>query len=120
MVLDLAIANTNRTVGTMLSGEIAKAYGEAGLNSESISLNFTGAAGQSFMAFGIKGIKAVVNGEVNDYCGKGLSGAKIVVKPAVESSIEPERNIICGNTTLYGARPSLCIRYGRRTICCEE
>ncbi len=103
MSLDLPINNTDRTVGTILSGELTKIYGIKGLKENTIQLNFKGAAGQSFLAFGAPGITATVAGEVNDYCGKGLSGAKIIVRPPEKSILEPERNIICGNTTLYGA-----------------
>lgn len=101
--LELPIKNINRTVGTILSGEISKFYGAEGLKDDTVRLNFYGSAGQSFFAFGAPGITAVVEGEVNDYCGKGLSGAKIIVKPPQNSNLEPERHIICGNTTLYGA-----------------
>lgn len=101
--LDLQIANTDRAVGTMLSSEISRHHGGYGLRDNSIQLNFKGSAGQSFMAFGAKGITAVLEGEVNDYCGKGLSGAKVVVVPPEESAIMAESNVICGNVTLYGA-----------------
>ncbi len=103
VTLDLAIANTDRAVGTMLSSEISRRHGGHGLRDNSIQLNFKGSAGQSFMAFGAKGITAVLEGEVNDYCAKGLSGAKVVVIPPEESAIMAESNVICGNVTLYGA-----------------
>jgi len=97
------IKNTDRTVGAMLSGEIAKRYGQAGLPEDTIKAYFEGSAGQSFGAFLSKGIYFELNGEANDYVGKGLSGGKIVVKAPKESTFKPEENIIAGNTILYGA-----------------
>lgn len=97
------IKNTDRTVGAMLSGEIAKRYGQTGLPNDTIKAYFTGSAGQSFGAFLSKGVYFELNGEANDYVGKGLSGGKIVVKSPAESTFKPEENIIAGNTILYGA-----------------
>jgi len=97
------IKNTNRTVGAMLSGEIAKRYGQAGLPVDTIKVYFNGSAGQSFGAFLSKGIFFELTGEANDYVGKGLSGGKIIVKAPKESTFKPEKNIIAGNTILYGA-----------------
>ncbi|MCY6371372.1 glutamate synthase large subunit [Clostridium ganghwense] len=97
------IKNIDRTVGTMLSGEIAKAYGEKGLEDDTIVFDFKGSAGQSFGAFGAKGLTLVLEGDANDYIGKGLSGAKIIVKTPKESSFKAEENFIAGNTILYGA-----------------
>ncbi len=97
------IKNTDRTVGAMLSGEIAKRYGQAGLPDETIKAYFEGSAGQSFGAFLSKGVYFELNGEANDYVGKGLSGGKIVVVAPKESTFKPEENIIAGNTILYGA-----------------
>jgi len=97
------IKNTDRTVGAMLSGEIAKRYGQAGLPEDTIKAYFDGSAGQSFGAFLSKGTYFELNGEANDYVGKGLSGGKIVVKAPKESTFKPEENIIAGNTILYGA-----------------
>ena len=98
------IRNTDRTVGTILSSEISRRHGAKGLKEDTIRLNFTGSAGQSFMAFGARGITARIVGEVNDYCGKGLSGAKIVVVPPPDSRHSMlDGSIICGNTSLYGA-----------------
>ena len=97
------IKNTDRTVGAMLSGEIAKRYGQAGLPDETIKAYFTGSAGQSFGAFLSKGMFFELEGEANDYVGKGLSGGKIVVKAPKESTFNAEENIIAGNTILYGA-----------------
>jgi glutamate synthase (NADPH/NADH) large chain len=97
------IKNTDRTVGAMLSGEIAKRYGENGLPTDTIRLHFNGSAGQSFGAFLSKGVFFELIGEANDYVGKGLSGGKIVIKAPAESTFKPEENIIAGNTILYGA-----------------
>lgn len=97
------ITNIDRTVGAMLSGEIAKRYGQAGLHADTIRAYFKGSAGQSFGAFLSKGVYFELVGESNDYLGKGLSGGKIVVKAPEESSFNPEENIIAGNTILYGA-----------------
>ena len=87
----------------MLSGEISKRYGEDGLPEDTIRLFFKGTAGQSFGAFGAPGISFYLEGDANDYLGKGLSGAKIVVVPPKDASFKPEENIIAGNTLLYGA-----------------
>jgi glutamate synthase (NADPH/NADH) large chain len=101
--LELPIRNTDRAVGTMLSSEISRRHGDQGLRDNSIQLHFQGSAGQSFMAFAAKGITAILKGEANDYCGKGLSGAKVVLVPPTESAIMAESNVICGNVALYGA-----------------
>ncbi len=97
------IKNVDRTVGAMLSGKIAKAYGEAGLPEDTIVFNFKGSAGQSFGAFGASGLTLVLEGDANDYVGKGLSGAKIILKVLEKSSFKAEENSIAGNTILYGA-----------------
>ncbi len=97
------IKNTDRTVGAMLSGEIAKRYGQTGLPADTIKAYFEGSAGQSFGAFLSKGVYFELTGEANDYVGKGLSGGKIVVKAPTQSTFKPEENIIAGNTILYGA-----------------
>jgi glutamate synthase (NADPH/NADH) large chain len=101
--INLKIKNTDRAVGAMLSGEIAKRYGEAGLPDDTIKASFMGSAGQSFGAFLSKGVYFRLEGETNDYLGKGLSGGKIVVVAPKESTFNPEENIIAGNTILYGA-----------------
>ncbi len=103
--LDFAIKNTDRAVGTMLSGLIAKKYGEAGLADGTINIKFKGSAGQSFGAFAVKGVNLKLEGESNDYFGKGLSGGRISILPPARSSKDfvPEDNIIAGNTGLYGA-----------------
>jgi len=97
------IKNTDRTVGGMLSGEIAKKYGNEGLADNTIQCKFTGSAGQSFGAFLAHGITFKLEGDANDYVGKGLSGGKIIIVPPAVSTYKPEENIIAGNTLLYGA-----------------
>jgi len=103
--LDYAIKNTDRAVGTMLSGVIAKKYGEAGLPDGTIKIKFKGSAGQSFGAFAVKGLDLRLEGECNDYFGKGLSGGRISILPPARRSedFKAEENIIAGNTGLYGA-----------------
>ena len=101
--LSHSIHNAMRTVGAMLSGQISKRYGEEGLPKDTINCTFTGTAGQSFGAFLVKGVSFKLEGDSNDYLGKGLSGGRIVVVPPTGSTFEPEKNIIVGNTTLYGA-----------------
>jgi glutamate synthase domain-containing protein 2/glutamate synthase domain-containing protein 3 len=101
--IDMRIRNGNRTVGGMLSGEIARRYGEAGLPSDTIRVSFTGSAGQSFGAWLAHGVTLTLRGDANDYLGKGLSGGRIVVTPPPGSRIVPEDNIIVGNVVLYGA-----------------
>ncbi|MCQ2213915.1 MAG: glutamate synthase large subunit [Bacteroidaceae bacterium] len=103
--LDFAIKNTDRAVGTMLSGVIAKKYGEEGLPDSTINIKFKGSAGQSFGAFAVKGVSLKLEGETNDYFGKGLSGGRICILPPARSGADfiPEDNIIAGNTGLYGA-----------------
>ncbi len=97
------IFNTDRTTGAMLSGEISKRYGEKGLPNDTINASFAGTAGQSFGAFLVKGITFRLEGDANDYIGKGLSGGKIIVVPPQGSVFKPEDNIIIGNSTFYGA-----------------
>ena len=103
MSLSYKIQNTDRTVGAILSNEISKLYGANGLPNDTLKLNFKGAAGQSFGAFSTKGLTMKINGNTNDYFGKGLSGAKIIVKIPEESTIISHENVITGNTALYGA-----------------
>ncbi len=103
ITLDFDICNTDRAVGAILSNEISKIYGAQGLPDNTLKLNFTGAAGQSFGAFATKGLTMIVNGNTNDYLGKGLSGAKLIIKVPEEATIVPENNVITGNVTLYGA-----------------
>ena len=97
------IRNINRTVGTMLSGEIAKRYGDAGMPEGTIKIELRGTAGQSFGAFLARGIELNLTGESNDYTGKGLSGGRLIVKVPPEVTFDPAENIIIGNTCLYGA-----------------
>ncbi len=101
--LERTIRNVDRTVGAMLSGEVAKRHGHAGLPEDTISVKFTGNAGQSFGAFLARGVSLELTGDANDYVGKGLSGGRIVVKPPAGVPREPTENIIVGNTVLYGA-----------------
>ena len=102
------IRNVNRTVGAMLSGRIAEKYGHAGLPDETIHINFNGTAGQSFGAWGAHGVTLELAGDANDYVGKGLSGARIIIYPSADSPVVPEDNIIVGNTVLYGAISGDC------------
>lgn len=101
--LDFPITNTDRSVGAMLSGVVAKKYGNEGLPESTIACTFKGSAGQSFGAFLAHGITFRLEGDANDYVGKGLSGGKIVIVPPAGSTFAPEENIIAGNTLLYGA-----------------
>jgi glutamate synthase (NADPH/NADH) large chain len=106
--IDLPVCNTNRTVGAMLSGEVARRYGHAGLPEDTISITLHGTAGQSFGAFVAHGVSLELIGEGNDYVGKGLSGGRLVVYPPAQTPIVAEENIIVGNTVLYGAISGEC------------
>jgi glutamate synthase (ferredoxin) len=101
--VELPIRNVDRTVGTILGAEVSKKYGEAGLPEDTIELNFKGSAGQSLGAFCTDGITITVEGDANDYAGKGLCGGKIVVRVPEGSTFDPGSNIITGNVCLYGA-----------------
>ena len=101
--LGMPIVNTDRSVGTMLSGYITKRFGGAGLPDDSVRLSFTGSAGQSFGAFLCRGVTLKLEGDANDYLGKGLSGGRIIVVPPREATFAAEQNTIAGNTLLYGA-----------------
>ena len=103
MQLDFPIKNTDRSVGAILSNELSKIYGDIGLPEDTLKLNFKGSAGQSFGAFATKGLTMQVNGNTNDYLGKGLSGAKLIIKIPEESTFKSHENIIVGNVSLYGA-----------------
>jgi glutamate synthase (NADPH/NADH) large chain len=103
VTIDMPIRNINRTVGAMLSGEIARRYGHNGLPDDTITARFAGSAGQSFGAFLAKGVTVELIGDTNDYCGKGLSGGRISVRPSPKFRGEPTQNIITGNVVLYGA-----------------
>ena len=106
--LEYGIKNINRTVGAMMSGEIALRHGHAGLPDETIHVKFTGNAGQSFGAWLSRGVSFELVGDANDYVGKGLSGGRIAIYPSPDSPIVPEDNIIVGNTVLYGAIAGEC------------
>src|SRR6185436_4268965 len=99
----MPIRNVNRTVGTMLSSEVARKYGNSGLPADTIHVRFAGSAGQSFGAFIAQGITLDLIGEANDYVGKGLSGGRISVQPSPKFRGSPMENIIVGNTVMYGA-----------------
>jgi len=112
MRISMPIKNTDRTTGAMLSGEIAKRYGHDGLPPDTIVARFTGTAGQSFGAFLARGVTFELEGDANDYLGKGLSGGRIVVRPPAQTGIVPEQSIIVGNTVLYGAIEGECYFHG--------
>jgi len=110
---DLEIRNVNRTVGTMLGSRVTRKWGGAGLAEDTISLNFTGSAGQSFGAFIPSGISLRLEGDANDYVGKGLSGGKIVVRPASDAGFVARENIIAGNVIGYGATTGKILLRGK-------
>jgi glutamate synthase (NADPH/NADH) large chain len=110
---EVDIVNTNRTVGTILSHELAKRWGELGLPDDTIHFKFTGSAGQSFGAFLSSGVTLELEGDANDYVGKGLSGGRLVVYPPRQSGFVPEENIIIGNVCLYGATSGRAFFRGR-------
>ena len=101
--LELPIRNINRTVGTILSSEVTRRYGAGGLPDGTITIAFRGSAGQSLLAFGAPGVQVSVEGDVNDYCGKGLSGGRIIVKPDRAAPFKAEEQVIAGNVVAYGA-----------------
>ena len=101
--LEYTIANTDRATGAMLSGAVVKRHGAQGLPEHTLNVRFKGSAGQSFGAFLASGINFKLEGEANDYLGKGLSGGRIIVMPPIRSNFEAEKNVIAGNTLLYGA-----------------
>ncbi|WP_229731328.1 glutamate synthase large subunit [Hyunsoonleella pacifica] len=103
MTLQYPISNINRTVGAIVSNEISKIYGHLGLPEDTLNINFTGSAGQSFGAFGAYGLTFTLEGNTNDYLGKGLSGAKLIVKKPENADFEANENIIVGNVCLFGA-----------------
>jgi glutamate synthase (NADPH/NADH) large chain len=108
VLIERPIRNTDRAVGAMLSGQIAKRYGHAGLPDDTVTIKFAGVSGQSFGAFLAHGVTLDLVGEANDYVGKGLSGGRVVVRPAEGCGIVPEESIIVGNTVLYGAIAGEC------------
>ncbi len=101
--INLSIQNTNRTVGAGISGKITQELGAKGLQKAQLNVNFTGSAGQSFGAFLVSGIHFNINGDVNDYLGKGMTGGQIVVSPSKKATFKAENNVICGNVVLFGA-----------------
>ena len=106
--LQAVIRNTDRACGGMLSGEVAKRFGHEGLPDDTIHVRFTGTAGQSFGAWLARGVTFELDGDANDYVGKGLSGGRLVIRPPADSGIVPEESIIVGNTVLYGAIEGQC------------
>jgi glutamate synthase (NADPH) large chain len=108
VTLQAAIHNTDRACGGMLSGEVAKRFGHEGLPENTIHVRFTGTAGQSFGAWLARGITFELDGDANDYVGKGLSGGRLIIRPPADSGIVPEESIIVGNTVLYGAIEGEC------------
>ena len=108
VVIESKISNVNRTVGTMLSHEVAKRYGQTGLPADTIQVKFSGTAGQSFGAFLAHGISFELRGEGNDYVGKGLCGGRIAIMPPDEAKLVSHENIIVGNTVMYGATSGEC------------
>lgn len=115
--IDLEISNVNRTLGTILSNEITKVYKDQGLDEDTITINATGNAGNSFGAFMAKGVTINVIGDANDYFGKGLSGGKLSIRTNNEHTFDVEKNIICGNVCLYGATSGECYLDG---VCGER
>jgi len=113
VVLDLPIRNVNRTVGTILGSELTRRHGGSGLADDTIKLRFTGSAGQSFGAFVPRGITLTLEGDSNDYVGKGLSGGKIIVYPPRTATFVPEDNVLIGNVALYGATSGQAFFRGR-------
>ncbi len=109
---ELPIRNVNRVVGTILGSEVTRRHGAEGLPEDTIHLHFHGSAGQSFGAFAPKGMTLELEGDANDYVGKGLSGGKIIVYPAKGSTFKPEDNILIGNVALYGATAGEAFIYG--------
>ena len=103
VAIDLPIRNINRTACTILSSEVTRRHGAAGLPDGTIQITFHGSAGQSLMAFGVPGVQVTVEGDVNDYCGKGLSGGRVIVKPHASATFVAEDNVVAGNVVLYGA-----------------
>jgi len=111
--MNLPIRNVNRTVGTILGSELTRRHGGAGLGDDTIKLHFTGSAGQSFGAFVPRGITLTLEGDSNDYVGKGLSGGKIIVYPPRAATFIPEENVLIGNVALYGATSGRAFFRGR-------
>jgi glutamate synthase (ferredoxin) len=108
---EVAIVNTDRTVGARVAGAIAKRYGDTGFEGQ-ITLNFKGSAGQSFGAFNLPGMSLILEGEANDYVGKGMHGGELIVKPPAQATYDPSQNVIVGNTCLYGATGGMLFANG--------
>lgn len=113
VTLDLAIHNTDRTVGARIAGEIARRYGDAGLPAHTIRVTLRGSAGQSFGAFCINGLDLILWGEANDYVGKSMAGGEIVLRPPIGARWKTNENYIAGNTMLYGATGGALFAAGR-------
>jgi len=109
----MPIRNVNRTVGTILGSELTRKYGGVGLPDDTVKIKFTGSAGQSFGAFVPRGMTLTLEGDANDYVGKGLSGGKIIIFPHKASTFVPEENVIIGNVALYGATAGRAFFRGR-------
>ncbi len=107
------VRNINRSVGTQLSYEVAKRYGDAGLPAGTIDVELTGTAGQSFGAFAVKGLRLTLNGEANDYVGKGLCGGELIVRPSQDATFKSNENVIIGNTVMYGATSGYLFAAGK-------
>jgi glutamate synthase (ferredoxin) len=110
--IEMPIRNVNRTVGTILGSELTRIHGFDGLPDDTITIRFTGSAGQSFGAFVPRGMTLHLEGDSNDYCGKGLSGGKMIIQPPRESTFVPEENILIGNVALYGATSGMLFARG--------
>ena len=113
MKLEYQIRNVHRTAGARIAGEIARIHGDDGIPDHSIEIRFTGSAGQSFGAFLIHGMHLLLDGEANDYVGKGMHGGELVVRPPAEAQFHPHDNVIVGNTVLYGATGGSMFASGR-------
>src|SRR5262249_10520970 len=110
---DFEIRNTDRAIGARLAGAIARRYGDAGLADATIDLRFVGSAGQSFGAFNVAGLRMTLTGDANDYVGKGMAGGEIVIHPSSESNFDWSKNVIIGNTVMYGATGGTLFVAGR-------
>ncbi len=111
--LDYRIRNTDRAIGARLAGEIASRYGDAGLPEGTIECTFEGSAGQSFGAFSVSGMRLVLVGEANDYVGKSMTGGEIIIRPSPAAKFAPHKNVVMGNTVLYGATGGTLLAAGR-------
>jgi glutamate synthase (NADPH/NADH) large chain len=112
-IIHVGISNSDRTFGAMLGGEISRRFGQKGLPEDTVRIHVTGTAGQSFGAFAVNGMTIDLEGDANDYVGKGLSGGRVVVRPALDATFRAEDNVIAGNTLLYGATSGSLFVRGR-------